>query len=302
MITEHVLNTSMIRDIFDMEKMNREKNFLLDWITFVNNSSSVYEKISFGTPYRTDAPQVLLAEEGDAKVKFFHKPFLVKKGDLILKPAGTLFSIQSVSKDWKMRMVEFRMPQAMRKKYLFFHLDIIELSNRNFQRIKSHFDMITDYLNEREKLACSIEHQVLAMLNFINIVYADKLRSRKRKKRVEILFEDFMEELLKEKDTFSRNASYYADKLKIAPGYLGNAVREASGKSVQHWINSMTLHTAQELLAGNSDSIKNLATKLGFEEASSFSRFFKKHTGQTPMEYRNGKGIPLGEAEEKINS
>ena len=42
MITEHVLNTSMIRDIFDMEKMNREKNFLLDWITFVNNSSSVY--------------------------------------------------------------------------------------------------------------------------------------------------------------------------------------------------------------------------------------------------------------------
>ena len=91
MITEHVLNTSMIRDIFDMEKMNREKNFLLDWITFVNNSSSVYEKISFGTPYRTDAPQVLLAEEGDAKVKFFHKPFLVKKGDLILKPAGTLF-------------------------------------------------------------------------------------------------------------------------------------------------------------------------------------------------------------------
>ena len=237
MITEHVLNTSMIRDIFDMEKMNREKNFLLDWITFVNNSSSVYEKISFGTPYRTDAPQVLLAEEGDAKVKFFHKPFLVKKGDLILKPAGTLFSIQSVSKDWKMRMVEFRMPQAMRKKYLFFHLDIIELSNRNFQRIKSHFDMITDYLNEREKLACSIEHQVLAMLNFINIVYADKL--------------------------------------KIAPGYLGNAVREASGKSVQHWINSVTLHTAQELLAGNSDSIKNLATKLGFEEASSFSRVFK---------------------------
>ena len=64
----------------------------------------------------------------------------------------------------------------------------------------------------------------------------------------------------------------------------------------------MTLHTAQELLAGNSDSIKNLATKLGFEEASSFSRFFKKQTGMTPMEYRNGKGIPEGEAEEKKNN
>ena len=240
----------MIREIFDVEKMNREKNFLLDWITFVNDSSSVYEKITFGTQYRTDAPQVLLAEEGDAKVKFFHKPFLVKKGDLILKPAGTLFSIQSVSKDWKMRMVEFRMPQAMLKKYMFFHLDVIELSNRNFQRIKSHFDMITDYLDEQEKLACSIEHQVLAMLEFINVIYADKLRKSQRKKRVEILFEDFMEELLKEKDTFSRNVPYYADKLKIAPGYLGNAVREASGKSVQHWINSVTLHTAQELLAG----------------------------------------------------
>ena len=45
--------------------------------------------------------QILLAEEGEAEATFNHRSFLVKRGDLVLKPAGTLFSVQSVSKDWK---------------------------------------------------------------------------------------------------------------------------------------------------------------------------------------------------------
>ena len=163
--------------------------------------------------------------------------------------------------------------------------------------------MISNCMEEREKLAFSIEHLVLSLLDHINVISTDTFLNRQlRKSRVETLFAAFMQELLENTDVISRDVSHYAGKLKIATNYLGNAVKEASGKSAQYWINSITLHTAQTFLMENTLSIKDITSKLGFTEASSFSRFFKKHTGMTPMEYRNGKEIPLGEAEEKINS
>ena len=301
--TEQVLDSSLIRKIFDVEKMNRGGNFLMEWIAFINTSSIIYDGLSFGTPYRTAAPQVFLVEEGDARADFNDKPYMLKKGDLVLKPANTLFTIQSISKDWKMRLIAFKFPQAMQKKTIFLHLDIIRLSDRDYNIIKCYFDMISNCMEEREKLAFSIEHLVLSLLDHINIISTDTFLNRQlRKSRVETLFAAFMQELLENTDVISRDVSHYAGKLKIATNYLGNAVKEASGKSAQYWINSITLHTAQTLLMENTLSIKDITSKLGFTEASSFTRFFKKHTGQTPMEYRNGKGLPKGEAEEKINS
>ena len=56
------------------------------------------------------------------------------------------------------------------------------------------------------------------------------------------------------------------------------------------------------LLNVSKDNLEKIAVALGFCNATQFGTFFKKHTGQTPMEYRNGKGIPEGEAEGKNNN
>jgi transcriptional regulator GlxA family with amidase domain len=50
---------------------------------------------------------------------------------------------------------------------------------------------------------------------------------------------------------------------------------------------------------GSKDNLEKIAVALGFCNATQFGTFFRKQTGMTPMEYRNGKEIPLGEAKEK---
>lgn len=107
----------------------------------------VFEQIDFSPAAKT---HFLLAEEGESQGLFFHKSYTIRKGDLILKPANTLFSIQSISKDRKMRLIEFRLPQAKQKKLIFFNLNIISLSNSDFQRIKNLFSMICDWMEEKE--------------------------------------------------------------------------------------------------------------------------------------------------------
>ena len=40
-------------------------------------------------------------------------------------------------------------------------------------------------------------------------------------------------------------------------------------------------------------SIQQVADQLGFSDASTFGKFFRRHTGKTPTEYRNENSIPL---------
>lgn len=285
---EVVLDLPFKKQLINVEGLDISGNCILDWMGFLQDSSPIYRKLKMDTPYRTINPQIILAEEGEAEATFFHKSYMVRKGNLILKPANTLFSIKSISKDWKMRMIEFKLPQAMQKKLVFFHLDIIELSSLDFRRFKSLFDVILDWLKEKETLSFAIEYLILAMLALINAISAKKRNRRdKLTSRAEELYSAFMEELLKEREVFQREASHYARRLGVCQNYLGNAVKEASHHSMMYWINNMSLHAAQELLRNKKLQIKDIAVKMGFKQFNSFSRFFKKHTGMTPGEYRN---------------
>ena len=92
-------------------------------------------------------------------------------------------------------------------------------------------DLIADCMEERKKLVTPIEYLVLSLLNYINIISADTQTAKQQKNRREVLYENFMEELNREDVIFSRDVSYYACKLQISPKYLGNVVKEISGKS-----------------------------------------------------------------------
>jgi AraC-like DNA-binding protein len=43
---------------------------------------------------------------------------------------------------------------------------------------------------------------------------------------------------------------------------------------------------AKRLLAHTDRTVLSIATRLGFTEASNFGKFFTRHTGVTPLEFR----------------
>ncbi|MBN8856336.1 MAG: AraC family transcriptional regulator [Sphingobacteriales bacterium 50-39] len=79
----------------------------------------------------------------------------------------------------------------------------------------------------------------------------------------------------------------YASQLHISPGHLGDVIKEQSGKpAITHIHERLTLE-AKRLLFHTDQVIKEIAFHLGFEDASYFSRFFKRMTGHTPQAYRD---------------
>ncbi len=80
--------------------------------------------------------------------------------------------------------------------------------------------------------------------------------------------------------------SWYADALMISPDYLSKIIREYDGSSARAWINRALVSKAEFLMQQSDITIKEISNKLNFPDQSSFGRFFKSNTGQSPKEYR----------------
>jgi AraC family transcriptional activator of pobA len=78
----------------------------------------------------------------------------------------------------------------------------------------------------------------------------------------------------------------YARALGVTAGQLGRLSRDMLGMSTLDAINQRVMHEAQRELVYSTLGIKQIASQMGFGDEAYFGRFFKKHAGQTPTEFR----------------
>ncbi|MGM9838057.1 MAG: helix-turn-helix domain-containing protein [Paludibacteraceae bacterium] len=79
---------------------------------------------------------------------------------------------------------------------------------------------------------------------------------------------------------------YFADRVHLSSNYFGDMVKAETGKSAQEYIALRLYEHAKRQLAESELTIKEIALQTGFRHPQHFVRFFKKHAGVTPSEYR----------------
>lgn len=78
----------------------------------------------------------------------------------------------------------------------------------------------------------------------------------------------------------------YARRLRATPRQLNRVAREFAGRSVGALIaDRLALAAQRELYHGNA-SVKALSYALGFADPAYFTRFFRRHTGESPRAFR----------------
>ncbi len=83
-----------------------------------------------------------------------------------------------------------------------------------------------------------------------------------------------------------KSPAAYADKLHISLSYLNEVVKQQTGFSVSHLIQAQIITESRRILYYTDISIKELATRMGYEDYSYFCRYFKNATGMTPAAAR----------------
>jgi AraC-like DNA-binding protein len=74
--------------------------------------------------------------------------------------------------------------------------------------------------------------------------------------------------------------------LYVTPKHLTETVKEMTGKTAGEWIDDAIILEAKVLLRNSGTGIAQVANLLNFPDQSSFGKFFKKHTGYAPTEFR----------------
>lgn len=93
-------------------------------------------------------------------------------------------------------------------------------------------------------------------------------------------------DLLSENIRTETNVEFYAEKLCISKQYLSLIVKEKTQVSIGKIIAIMRVEEAARLLRDPELTLQQVAEELSFADQSSFGKFFKKHSGMTPMKYR----------------
>lgn len=98
-------------------------------------------------------------------------------------------------------------------------------------------------------------------------------------------------QLIAEHKTKIKQVQEYASLLNISPLYLNEIAKQITGFPASYWINQEILLEAKRMLYYTTLDVKQIAYELGYEDYQYFSRFFKKNTAMTALEFRNSKPL-----------
>ena len=101
----------------------------------------------------------------------------------------------------------------------------------------------------------------------------------------ETLLREFLQ-LVEENYKEQRTLAFYARRLSLTPKYLSSAIKKLSGHSAAEWIDYILLLNVKSILRTSNMTIQQTSDYFNFPNASFFGKYFKRHTGMTPREYK----------------
>ena len=242
-----------------------------------------------------------LCTGGTAIIELFSMRRQISKNDLVTILPCQLASIHKVSDDFSMTF--FKVDKVMFMDIMsslgritpdfYFHLrkDFqVPISVNEAKRFLG-FCRAIDFRTNNDDPAFRRE----TILHLLRIYYWDfyvHFQKKTRKRNTPLLNSNkesiamkFAMLVFENRETH-REVAYYADQLCISPLYLTKVIQEVNGQSARDMIADYTIIGIKALLRNADITIKDVVRQSGFSSQSSFSRFFRKHTGMSPLEYR----------------
>lgn len=136
--------------------------------------------------------------------------------------------------------------------------------------------MRTDYFDTWSDAALYLTELSAVLFNM------QKMEQKKRADNIIDYLQGFIKEYLDEDLSLVR----LAEQVHLNPSYLSRIYKQETGRNLTEFIDSTRLIKAKDLLKSENSRINDIARRVGYESATSFTRFFKKSTGHSPQEYR----------------
>lgn len=157
-----------------------------------------------------------------------------------------------------------------------------ELLENCFHRIEQNIDR-TKHAWQRDLVLNELRGFCLEMNNIIYQANREQVNLNPSNKDLLLfLFIQLLNNHCKEE----HSVTFYARELCITPEYLSRILKSFSGKTVNKWIAEALMREAEIYLRNPDFTIQQISDMLNFSDQSAFGKFFKKHKGVSPLQYR----------------
>ena len=249
-------------------------------------------------PWKLGRPLFAMCLQGSATVKVNLQEYKISSNELVTLMPDAIVHGYSFSDDFKGVMVlvsksvaEDLLPDITSVLPIlmdFRQSPVIKLMSDEAKSLYDFYNFIWEKLpkvygdygkHELNGLLLSIFYEVLS-------VYKERFAYDKFKRtRNEETFYKFYS-LIEKEYCKERSVVHYADRLCISPKHLSMVVKKVSGRTASDWIDDYVILQAKQMLRSSSLTIQEVSRELNFSNQSFFGKYFKKHVGMSPSEYR----------------
>ena len=249
-------------------------------------------------PERFDVGMILICRRGSARLTVDVRAFnLIPSVEMVILP-GKIIAVDNISSDFEVEYFIFSREMfeeaSFRMDLAFFKLmsenPYYKHNEYTLERFDRWIASIQRMYEDREHMFRDTIMRNLLQNVFLNI--CDTMRrheialSDDYSGRQGELFHKYMT-LVREHFRRQHNVSFYAAQMCITTRYLSTIVRNVAGESPKDVIDRMLVLELKVMLRSTNMAIQEIASLMHFPDQSYLGRYFRKHTGMAPTEYRN---------------
>ena len=165
----------------------------------------------------------------------------------------------------------------------------ISLAPHELQQLMDIHTLLYNTMQSRQRHSQVILHLVSAFLWQTDQYWSQhESEGRSLLSREQRLFSDFVQ-LVSHYAIQEHNIDFYAQRLFLSPRYMSTLVKQVSGKAAKQWIDDAIVTRIKVELRHSSKSAAQIADEMNFPNPSFFCKYFKRMTGMTTQNYREGE-------------
>ncbi len=262
---------------------------------------NIFERIATDKPFRPENPAFIFIKTGTIKLRQHFRDLELSANMFMVTDPQTVYEMISVSSDFQSRMVSYKRDFISTLSLKFnrlityryfrqqmnigvpFQADEMEVVWKSVNFLKYILDSETEMTYKKEIVEHLFSVFCYQMAGIISKEDSSAMNQMSRQEEIVFIF---LNDLSRFHHT-ERSVEFYAERQSITTRHLSAVVKDVTGKSAGQVIALIVMNEAKVLLNSSSKPVSEISSMLGFSDLYSFSHFFKKHSGESPSQYRN---------------
>lgn len=298
--TPKLMNYSRMKDLMSPHIAQiRKKSSISNELGMVYGDPSVFLTVLSQSqpPFSIDDYRLGVLVRGEIRVSINLVERHLTAGTLVFMGPGSILSPISFSEDVEIYCMalfaDFPMPFASGLMPMAFNGSVrdfqIKAEEHDIATARHIIDTIWHTIHQPDYNRQTVSSLVAALMHHYDGLYHQHTELlQASQSREQTIFDRFIY-LVNQYATREHQIRFYAEKMCLTERYLGTVIRQASGTTAKEWIDRALMAHIKIELKHSDKSIARISEELNFPNPAFFSKYFKRFTNQTPLEYKQMK-------------